>query len=110
MLADVIGYSGSICLVLGYLPQAYYTIRTRKTDGIALPTFLLMGFGSLFFAIQGILLGNTPLIICNAVTFICSVIIFVIKVGNDCRRHKQKVGVEPENSVGTDSEKATEEV
>lgn len=110
MLADVIGYSGSICLVLGYLPQAYYTIRTRKTDGIALPTFLLMGFGSLFFTIQGILLGNTPLIICNAVTFICSVIIFGIKVRNDYRGSKQKGSREPENSVEADSEKATEEV
>lgn len=110
MLVDVIGYSGSICLVLGYLPQAIYTIRTRKTDGIALPTFLLMGFGSMFFAIQGILLGNPPLIICNAVTFVCSVIIFVIKVGNDCRRHKQKGSREPDNSVEADSEKATEAV
>lgn len=90
MLVDVIGYLGSICLVLGYLPQAIYTIRTRKTDGIALPTFLLMGFGSLFFAIQGIVLENTPLIICNAVTFICSVIIFAIKLHNDRKRRKEK--------------------
>lgn len=110
MIVELVGYSGSICLLLGYLPQAYYTIRTRKTDGIALPTFLLLGFGSLFFAIQGILLGNIPLIICNAVTFVCSVIIFVIKVGNDIRRRNQKGGREPDNSDEPDSEKVTEEL
>lgn len=44
----IIGWLASICMIGGYLPQAIYTIRTRDTEGIALPTFLLMGFGSLF--------------------------------------------------------------
>ena len=39
----IVGYLAAICMVCGYLPQAVYTIRTRDTDGIALPTFLLMG-------------------------------------------------------------------
>lgn len=42
MLIDIIGYAAAICMVFGYFPQAIYTIRTRDTDGIALPTFLLM--------------------------------------------------------------------
>ena len=46
-LSDIIGYTGSICLILGYMPQAIYTIRTHDTDGIALPTFLMMGLGGL---------------------------------------------------------------
>ena len=90
MLSTIIGYAGSICLVMGYLPQAIYTIRTRKTDGIALPTFLTMAFGSLFFCIQGAMLDNWPLILCNAITCICSAIIFAIKVHNDSRGRKQK--------------------
>ena len=47
----IIGYSAAICMVLGYLPQAIYTIKTRDTDGIALTTFLLMGLGGFFFII-----------------------------------------------------------
>ena len=49
-LSDIIGYAASICMVLGYMPQAIYTIRTHDTDGIALPTFLMMGLGGIFFA------------------------------------------------------------
>lgn len=49
----IIGWLASICMIGGYLPQAIYTIRTRDTEGIALPTFLLMGFGSLFFCGSG---------------------------------------------------------
>lgn len=48
MLIDIIGYAAAICMVFGYFPQAIYTIRTRDTDGIALPTFLLMFLGSVF--------------------------------------------------------------
>ena len=45
----------SITMILGYLPQAIHTIRTRETDGIALPTFLMMGIGSMCFMLQGLL-------------------------------------------------------
>lgn len=79
----IIGYAACVCMILGYLPQAIYTIRTRDTDGIALPTFMLMGLGSVFFVVQGILLENWPLTITNVVTGICSVIVFGIKIYND---------------------------
>lgn len=84
----IIGYSAAVCMVLGYLPQAIYTIRTRDTDGIALPTFLLMGVGSVFFCIQGLLTDNLPLFITNAITFTCSAIVFGIKVYNDYFKKK----------------------
>ena len=40
---EICGWLASVTMILGYLPQAIYTIRTRDTDGIALPTFLMMG-------------------------------------------------------------------
>ncbi len=82
----IIGYTASICMILGYLPQAIVTIRTRDTDGIALPTFCMLGLGSVFFVIQGIILSNWPLVITNVITTICSVIIFGIKLYNDHRK------------------------
>lgn len=79
----IVGYLAAICMVLGYLPQAIYTIRTRDTDGIAMPTFILMGLGGLFFVIQGSLLGNIPLVITNVITTTCSAIVAGIKIYND---------------------------
>ncbi|MDE6463809.1 MAG: hypothetical protein K2L16_04165 [Muribaculaceae bacterium] len=84
----IIGYTASICMILGYLPQAIVTIRTRDTDGIALPTFCMLGLGSIFFVIQGFALGNWPLVITNVITTICSVIIFGIKLYNDSKKRK----------------------
>lgn len=89
---EIFGYLASVCMVLGYMPQAIYTIRTRNTDAIALPTFLLMGLGSVFFVVQGFYSNpvNWPLIITNTITTISSAIVFGIKLHNDYfRRHKK---------------------
>lgn len=87
-ITTIVGYIAAICMVCGYLPQAWYTIRTRDTEGIAMPTFLLLGFGSIFFVVQGILLGNIPLVVTNTITTVASAIIFVIKVRNDLKGRK----------------------
>lgn len=89
LIINIVGYAAAICMVCGYLPQAIYTIRTRDTDGIAMPTFLLLGFGSIFFVIQGLMLENWPLIITNLITTVSSIIVFGIKVHND-RMKKRK--------------------
>ena len=89
LLVNIVGYAAAICMICGYLPQAVHTIRTRDTDGIAMTTFLLLGFGSVFFVIQGLMLGNWPLIITNTITTVSSVIVFAIKVQNN-RRKKRK--------------------
>jgi MtN3 and saliva related transmembrane protein len=84
---NIIGYLASICMILGYLPQAIETIRTRDTEGIALPTFCMMGLGGIFFIVQGALLDNIPLVVTNVITSACSITIFLIKIHND---HKKK--------------------
>jgi MtN3 and saliva related transmembrane protein len=86
LLFDIFGWIASIGLICGYLPQAIQTIRTRNTDGIALPTFLMMGIGSLAFMLQGLL--HEPeilwsLFLTNLITTTCSFIVFGIKIYND---------------------------
>ncbi|MBO2525020.1 MAG: hypothetical protein CW341_04890 [Bacteroidetes bacterium] len=88
---EICGMTASICMILGYLPQAIRTIRTRKTDDIALPTFLMMGVGAIFFMLQGIL--HKPdiiwsLFITNLITATCSCIVFGIKIYNDYFKKK----------------------
>lgn len=81
------GWVASIGLILGYVPQAIQTIRTRKTDDIALPTFLMIGIGGIAFMLQGAMLGwlgeGWALFFTNLITTISSVIIFGIKIYND---------------------------
>lgn len=85
LIINIVGYAAAICMICGYLPQAIYTIRTRDTDGIAVPTFLLMGLGGAFFVAQGLVSDpiNWPLVATNLITTTCSAIVFSIKVYND---------------------------
>ena len=83
---EICGYVATVGMILGYLPQAITTIRTRNTDGIALPTFLMMGIGGLAFMLQGLV--HRPgiiwsLFLTNLVTASCSAIVFGIKIYND---------------------------
>ena len=89
----ICGWLGSIGLILGYLPQAITTIRTRNTDGISLPGFLMMGLGSFCFMMQGLL--HKPemlwaLFVTNFITTACSFVIFGIKMYNDFVKKKRK--------------------
>ncbi|MCR4809649.1 MAG: PQ-loop repeat-containing protein [Prevotella sp.] len=88
---EICGWIASVTMILGYLPQAIHTIRTRETDGIALPTFLMMGIGGMCFMLQGLL--HKPdilwaLFITNLVTTTSSLIVFAIKVYNDYFKKK----------------------
>ena len=87
-ITEIVGYCATICIVLGYLPQTIHTIKTRRTDDIATGTFLLMGLGSILFAINGLLTVNWPLFIANSLTTVMSAIIFGIKMHNDYFKKK----------------------
>jgi MtN3 and saliva related transmembrane protein len=83
---EICGIVASITMILGYLPQAIKTIKTRRTDDIALPTFLMMGIGAFCFMLQGLL--HKPeiiwsLFLTNLITATCSSIVFGIKMYND---------------------------
>lgn len=86
MVFNICGIVASAGMILGYLPQAIETIRTRNTDGIALPTFLMMAVGGFAFMLQGLI--HKPdiiwsLFLTNLVTTSCSCIVFGIKIYND---------------------------
>lgn len=80
---DFFSYGAAICMILGYVPQAWRTIRTRDTDGIAMTTFVMMGLGSAFFVVLGFLTHVWALWVTNIITLLSSVVIFGIKIYND---------------------------
>ena len=92
VLYTICGYVASIGLILGFLPQAITTIRSRNTSGISVPAFLLMAIGAFAFMLQGVL--HQPniiwsMFITNAITGTCSAIIFAIKIHNDYLKRKK---------------------
>ena len=94
LLFEICGVVASVGMILGYLPQAVETIRTRNTEGIALPTFLMMAIGGFAFMLQGLL--HKPdiiwsLFLTNLITTSCSCIVFCIKIYNDYFKENRKL-------------------
>ncbi len=85
---NIIGTAAAICMICGYVPQAFHTIKTRETDAIAMPTFIMLGLGSVFFVAQGAMTANWPLVITNTITTVASIIIVIIKIHNDRRKRR----------------------
>lgn len=85
---NIIGTAAAICMICGYVPQAFHTIKTRETDAIAMPTFIMLGLGSVFFVAQGAMTANWPLVITNTITTVASIIIVIIKIHNDSRKRR----------------------
>jgi len=84
------GTLAAVLITLGYMPQTIKTIRTRSTGDIAIGSFILMGLGSLSWAIYGIVAEDYFILTANTLTTIMSCIIFSIKLNNDWKVKKKK--------------------
>ncbi|CAN5569415.1 SemiSWEET transporter [soil metagenome] len=76
----IIGYIAAFCTTFAYLPQAIKTINTKHTADLSLPMAILLEIGIFIWLIYGILINDYPIIGANAVTFIFTTIILVMKL------------------------------
>ena len=79
-MMEIIGLLAATLTTACWLPQALKTIRSKDTSGISLVTQVMFTLGVFFWLIYGIHLGNWPLMIANAVTFVLVSIILVLKL------------------------------
>ncbi|MEM9338241.1 MAG: SemiSWEET transporter [Bacteroidota bacterium] len=80
---QLLGFAAAFCTTAAFLPQAIKTIRSKATHAISLPMYLLLIVGIILWLSYGLILGDYPIIIANAITlFLCSIILILkIKYG-----------------------------
>jgi MtN3 and saliva related transmembrane protein len=71
---------GGFCTTIAYLPQVLRIWRTRSTKDISLGMFSVMVLGLFCWLLYGILLGDIPLILSNAVTLVLAGTILFFKL------------------------------
>lgn len=77
---EVVGVIAGTLTLLTYVPQAYRTIKTRKTRDLSLVTLLLLCASALLWVIYGIL-GDLPAVwLTNSIVLVLGVTIVSIKV------------------------------
>jgi len=65
---DIIGSLAAILTTVSFMPQVLHTLRTKDVSGISLGMYSVFTAGVSLWLVYGILLGELPIIIANAIT------------------------------------------
>ena len=80
MNPEWIGYAAAILTTAGYVPQAVKAIREKHTKSLSLAMYAMMtAAGALWFA-YGLLIQSPSVMLANAITFVLTLIILLIKL------------------------------
>ena len=77
---DLIGYIAMILTTAAFAPQALHTLKTRDVSGISLAMYASFTVGVFLWLIYGLLRGDWPIIIGNAITLGLALVILVLKL------------------------------
>ncbi len=77
---DVLGLVASAFTTSSFVPQVWRTWKTRDVSGISLPTYLIITVGLALWLVYGVLRGDLPLIVANAVMVVLTGAITVMKI------------------------------
>lgn len=63
-----------------FVPQALHIIRYKETKAISLVMYLAFGSGVALWLLFGVLIGNWPIVISNAITLMLALAIVAMKL------------------------------
>lgn len=89
-LQDTLGAVAAVLTTSSFVPQAVLTLRTRDVRGISLGMYSAFTAGVALWLAYGVLLGEWPIIIANAVTVALAAVILVTKI--TVERHHARSG------------------
>ena len=79
-LSTLIGALAALCSTVSFVPQAWKIIRTRDTSGLSARMYAVTVTGFSLWLAYGIMLGEWPLIVTNAVCLALSAFILAMRV------------------------------
>ena len=76
-ITHILGYVGGSLIVLSYLPQLFKIIETKKSQDVALGTFVILFIAQIFWITYGILRINIEIIVTNTASCILTVLTII---------------------------------
>jgi MtN3 and saliva related transmembrane protein len=65
---------------ISFVPEALKTIRTRDVSGISLGMYSLFATGVALWLVYGVMLGEAPIYVANAITLALALAVLVMKL------------------------------
>jgi MtN3 and saliva related transmembrane protein len=88
MSAEIIGYVGAALSVTAFVPQAWKVIKTRETKELSTPMWILEICAFATWVAYGVAKSALPIIIPNAICFLLSGFILMMKLLPEKQRDK----------------------
>lgn len=79
-LPDAVGYLAALLTTSSFVPQAVLTLRTRDVSGISLAMYGAFTLGVALWLLYGLVSGQWPVIVANAITLALAATILLTKV------------------------------
>jgi len=76
----LVGYAAATLTTLSFFPQAIKTVRSGDTRGISLPMYVLLTLGIALWGTYGLITGDGPLILANAITLMPALTVLQRKI------------------------------
>ena len=84
---DLVGALAAILTTTAFFPQAIKTIRTRDTSGLSMTMYALLMSGVSLWLLYGLIIGNWPLIVSNAIVLVPQTIVMARLLLHAARRN-----------------------
>jgi MtN3 and saliva related transmembrane protein len=92
---DLLGYCAASLTTLSFLPQALLTLRTRDVSGISLGMYSAFTLGVALWLVYGLVLGQWPIVVANALTLMLASVILVMKLVVERQRRRRGQAARP---------------
>ena len=89
---DGLGYAAASLTTLSFVPQAMKTLRSGDTAAISLRMYLLFTTGVALWGVYGLLRGDGPLVVANAITLVPALVVLQRKISQMLHnRHARRI-------------------
>lgn len=79
-MVTLLGLLAGALTTISFIPQVMQTLKTKNTKGISLPMYMIFVSGIMLWLIYGLLIQEPPVYIANAITFVLSLSILMMKI------------------------------
>ncbi len=77
---DILGLVATAFTTSSFAPQVWKTWKSKDVSGVSLPTYLILTIGLFLWLVYGVLKGDMPLMVANAVMVVLTAAITVMKI------------------------------
>lgn len=77
---ELMGYLGSLLSSITFVPQVYKTYKTKKVGDLSLLMLIIVFTSTVIWLIYGIGLRLMPVIICNSIICLLSLVLIYFKL------------------------------